>query len=325
VGEGTFSDRELDGYRAGADRFIAELDEEYYLHYAGLKPEFELRSIYERHADLTDLETIKRLGETVQGKQNLELFRFGCEGYLGELTRENAEKIAELEAKLEIQHEGEPVGYRMLPPTIANTAERDTRARLEQSRNELTEEHLNPLYLDAVHATQRAVPELGAPTYFHLYRDRFEYDLEGLAAQCRVFLDSTERLYEESMDRVLRERVGVGLAEAERLAVVLDLEAGLELGDLLGVVARQLAEIGLAAEAEELEVLAPAHRRADPLDRLEVGEIGMPLVDRAEVVVGLEPGEVAVVLLVELGDEAVRARAVPVELALAGNVVAHAA
>ena len=28
------SERELDGYRAGADRFIAELDEEYYLHMA---------------------------------------------------------------------------------------------------------------------------------------------------------------------------------------------------------------------------------------------------------------------------------------------------
>ena len=33
--------------------------------------------------------------------ENRELFRFGCEGYLGELTREHAEKIAELEAKLE--------------------------------------------------------------------------------------------------------------------------------------------------------------------------------------------------------------------------------
>ena len=216
MSEGTLSDRELDGYRTGADRFIAELDEEYYLHYAGLKPEFELRSIYERHADLTDLETISRLGESVHGKENLELFRFGCEGFLGELTREHAEKIAENEAKLEIQHEGEPVGYRMLPPTIANTADRDTRERLEESRNELTEEHLNPLYLDAVNATQRAMPELGGPTYFQLYRDRFEYDLEGLAAQCRAFLDSTERLYEDSMDRVLRDRVGIGLAEAER-------------------------------------------------------------------------------------------------------------
>ncbi len=212
----TPGDRELDGYRAQADRFIAELDEEYYLHYSGLKHDFELRPIYERHADLIRLETVQGLGRAVSGTDNLELFRFACEGYLGELTRESAEKIADREASLEVQHEGGPVGYRMLPPTIANTPDRATRARLETARNELTEEHLNPLHLDAVHATQRAVPDLGAATYFELYRDRFHYDLEGLAAQCRAFLDSTERLYEGAIDRVLRERVGVGLADAER-------------------------------------------------------------------------------------------------------------
>ncbi|MBA2383112.1 MAG: hypothetical protein H0V68_00395, partial [Actinobacteria bacterium] len=132
------------------------------------------------------------------------------------LTREHAEKIAELEATLQVPHDGEPVGYRMLPPTIANTADRATRARLEQARNELTEEHLNPLHLEAVATTQRALPELGAETYYELYRDRFGFDLDGLAGQCRAFLDSTERLYEEAMDRALREHVGVGLAEAER-------------------------------------------------------------------------------------------------------------
>ncbi len=68
MNDGTPSERELDGYRTGADRFIAELDEEYYLHYAGLKPEFELRPIYERHADLTDLNTIRRIGTAVDGK-----------------------------------------------------------------------------------------------------------------------------------------------------------------------------------------------------------------------------------------------------------------
>ncbi len=219
MGEGAFSDNELDGYRAGADRFLAELDEEYYLHYAGLKAELELRPIYERHADLIELGTVKRLGDAVRGRENRELFRFGCESYLGELTREQAERIADLEATLETPHDGGKVGYRMLPPTIANTADRATRARLEQARNELTEEHLNPLHLQAVRATQLAVPELGAPTYFELYRDRLQFDLEGLAAQCRAFLASTELLYEESMDRLLRERVGVGLADAERYDV----------------------------------------------------------------------------------------------------------
>ena len=40
-----------------ADRFIAELDEETYLHFAGLKDTYELVPIYERHAELTKLET----------------------------------------------------------------------------------------------------------------------------------------------------------------------------------------------------------------------------------------------------------------------------
>jgi hypothetical protein len=216
VSEPAFSDRELDSYRSGADRFIAELDEEYYLHYAGLKADFDLRPIYERHAELTELERVRRLGEAVRGRENLELFRFGCEGYLGELTREHSEKIAELEASLEAPHDGGSVGYRMLPPTIANTADRAIRARLESARNALTEEHLNPLYLDAVRVTQRAVPQLGAQTYFELYRDRFGIDLEGLGAQCRGLLDATEPLYEEVMDRALREHVGIGLEEAER-------------------------------------------------------------------------------------------------------------
>ena len=51
-----------DEARLVIERVCAELDEEYYLHYAGLKPEFELRPIYERHAELTDLETIRRIG-----------------------------------------------------------------------------------------------------------------------------------------------------------------------------------------------------------------------------------------------------------------------
>ena len=210
------SERELDGYRAGADRFIAELDEEYYRHYAGLKPDFDLRPIYERHANLTDVETVKRLGEAVRGRENLELYRFGCEGYLGELTREHAERIAELETTLETAHAGEAVGYRMLPPTIANTADRTTRERLETARNALTDEHLNPLYLDSVETAGRGVRALGASDYFELYRDRFGFDLEGLAAQCLAFLDSTERLYEESMDRALHQHLGIGLGEAER-------------------------------------------------------------------------------------------------------------
>jgi hypothetical protein len=207
---------ELDAYRAEADRFIAELDEEYYLHYAGLKDRLELEEIYERHSVLTELERVQALGASVNGDRRLrELWHFGCEGYLGKLTREDAERLAAIEAELEVTVDGETVPFRMLRPTMANEPDRGKRERLDRSLWESTEKHLNPIHLESVETVRRALPELGTPSYVELH-ERFGFDLRGLAAQCRDFLDSTERLYEENLDRATREQLGLSLDETQR-------------------------------------------------------------------------------------------------------------
>src|SRR5437763_14216409 len=92
------SDRELDAYREQADRFIAELDEEFYLHYAGLKESFDLSPIYERHRNLTEVDVVKSVGLPVNGGRRVrELWRFACEGHFGEVTPDHAAKLARLE------------------------------------------------------------------------------------------------------------------------------------------------------------------------------------------------------------------------------------
>jgi hypothetical protein len=210
------SPRELDAYREQADRFIAELDEEYYLHYAGLKEAFELAPIYERHAELTQLGKAQSIGLSVNGGRGVrELWRFACEGYLGNLTREHAERAAMLEAELEVQVDGETIPFRMIRPKLANEPDRARRERLDRVRVEIVEERLNPIHLEAAQVEQRAVRELGATTYLELYR-KFGFELDELAEQCRAFLDSTERLYEESADRLFRDRIGIGLDEIKR-------------------------------------------------------------------------------------------------------------
>jgi hypothetical protein len=210
------TERELEGWRAEADRFIAELDEEYYLHYAGLKESFDLVPIYEAHAELTTLDTALAIGASVNGdRRRRELWRFSCEGYVGNVNRELEERQARVEAELSATVDGEEIPFRMLRPTIANTADRDKRARLDVVRTELGEEHLNPIYLDGARTTASAVPELGSRDYVELYR-RFAFQLDDLAEQCRSLLGSTEQLYEEAMDRALRARLGIGLAEARR-------------------------------------------------------------------------------------------------------------
>src|SRR5207248_8672630 len=115
------SERQLDSLRADADRFIAELDEEAYLHFAGHKDTYDLVPIYERHAELTTLDTALRIGASVNGGRNTrELWRFACEGYLGNFVREEAERIAELEAGLKAEVDGDEIPYRNIRPAIAN-------------------------------------------------------------------------------------------------------------------------------------------------------------------------------------------------------------
>jgi hypothetical protein len=211
------SDRELDAYREDADRFVAALDEEYYLHFAGHKQTLDLEPIYERHSALTTLEQAQSVGLSVEhgGRRVRELWRFSCEGYLGNLTRSQAEKAAELEAELTAEVDAQTVPYRMLRPLMANTDDRATREQIDRIRCDLGAEHLNPVYREALEVEQEGVRALGSDTYLDLYH-RFGMDLESLAAQCRDFLSSTESLYETHADKLLRARIGLSLDEAKR-------------------------------------------------------------------------------------------------------------
>jgi hypothetical protein len=212
------SDRELDAYREQADRFIAELDEEFYLHYAGLKETFDLAPIYERHASLTQLDQVRTIGLAVNGGARIrELWRFACEGYFGDLTRDHAEKLAQLESELQVSVDGDEIPYRMVRPALANEPDRNKRRELDAQANDVLDEHMNPLHLDAAQVVQQGARDLGFESYLELYRKALPASaLDELADQCKTFLATTEKLYEDWADRLFRARVGVPLTEAER-------------------------------------------------------------------------------------------------------------
>lgn len=207
----------LDAVRADAERFLSALDEEEYLHYAGRKDRLELEPIYERHASLAELETARAVGAAVNGdRRKRELWRFTCEAHLGRLTRAHEERRAELEAGLVARVGGEEIPYRMLRTRMANEPDRERRRRLDAARVELAEEHLNPVRVDAAAAVRAGVRDLGAATYLELYRDKFGMELDRLAEQCLAVLETTEGLYVDLVDRLFRERVGIGLDDAAR-------------------------------------------------------------------------------------------------------------
>ena len=200
--------RELDAFRERADRFVADLDEEYYLHFSGQKPSLDVEQVYERYEDLTTLETAQQM----QGAPT-ELRRFACEGYLGNLTRAHQARVASVEAELEATVDGKTIPYRMLRVAMSNEPDRDTRQRLEETRVRLLDEQLNPVYLEAAQIDREAVVKLGAPNYYELYKN-FGFRLDELADECRALLDETEKLWEREGDKLFRARLGIGLADA---------------------------------------------------------------------------------------------------------------
>ena len=157
---------DLGAYRE-ADRFIAAIDEEFYLHFAGHKETLDVAPIYERYADLTTLEQAERLAATVRREPCADRGSGAspAKSYLGALTREQAERVANLEASLTAEIDGETIGFRALRPTALNEPDRERRARLEGARVELTEEHLLTLYLEAAEERLKATTRLGAQTY----------------------------------------------------------------------------------------------------------------------------------------------------------------
>ncbi|HEV8459450.1 MAG TPA: hypothetical protein VGQ38_01975 [Gaiellaceae bacterium] len=206
--------RVIDSFRDEADRFVADMDEEYYLHFAGLKETLDVERIYEQYADLTTLEKANEMKEAPT-----ELWRFACEGFLGNLTREHQARVAEVEAGLEANVDGEAHPYRMLRVVMSNEPDRAKRQRLEETRIRLLDEHLNPIYHEASEIDREAVHQLGAPNYYELYK-RFGFRLDELRAECEALLDETEKLWEREGDKLFRERLGIGLTDARSWDVV---------------------------------------------------------------------------------------------------------
>ncbi len=248
--------REIDGLSAEAERFGSELNEEQYLHFSGQKETFDLAPIYERHARLTELGTAVALGASVAGiRTRRELWRFACEGYLGNFVTAEAERIAQLEATLSATLDGEEIPFRMLRPRLMNEEDRDTRKQLSELRTDLTEEHLNGLYLHAAEVVHEETARLGATSYADLYRE-FGLPLDDLAAQCRTFLSETESLWEEAGDRLFRSRLGLGLGEVQRWDVgrafrAAEWDTGFPADAMLPALEATLTDLGVDIRSQE--------------------------------------------------------------------------
>jgi hypothetical protein len=218
---------DLDSYRERAERFNAELQREYYRHYAGYKADYEVEAIYERYADLCTREAVEALRDRVASADDADagsdaarrlryLLHFALDGYLGRESRREEAALAEAEATLEVEVDSHRLPYRMVPVAQANEADAARRGELEVARSAVLEERLNPLHRTALERSHGLIKELGWRSYADAYSELRGVDLNSLGARMQAFLDQTEGGYGSLCDPQLKRYAGVRLGTARR-------------------------------------------------------------------------------------------------------------
>ena len=213
---------DLDTYARDSEQFVGEMDREYYLHFAGHKEDFEIEEIYERHAGLFARDVVEGLRERLaagpaeEARRVRYLLELAVGGLLGQETKREEAELAQREAALELQVNGDRLPYRQSAVDQANEPDPGRRAAIEEARLEVLERELNPLHRSALERAHQLSRELGWASYLDMYGDLKQIDLAALERQTRAFLDATADAYEPTVDPHLRHQVGLGLHELRR-------------------------------------------------------------------------------------------------------------
>jgi hypothetical protein len=216
---------DLDDYRVRAERFLQEHDREYLEHFAGLKPDYEVSGIFERHAPLFAGDAIAALREdwrrasagSEQARRLRWLVAFGVEGRLGEATRALDEELARREASTTLAlNDGRPTALRQAQAALMNEPDAGRRSELEAARLEATARELTALQRERWELTHALARELGWESYRALWQELSGVELGALAQQCDAFLAATDAEHDARLDPELRRTTGVPLAGARR-------------------------------------------------------------------------------------------------------------
>ncbi len=211
----------IDRIRSDLEEFTSLVDEEHYLNGAGLKDRAEFTRIYEKFGRLFNKETIDFVHEyskTVEGDEErrvgyLKAFLVG--DYMQNRVRELSDRVLTMEVEATVEVEGRTMPFRQAAVVLANESDHYRRSEIFQARNRVMD-RLNPVLEERFRMMHETARELGYAGYVELYEDIKSFDLKALEGILRPLLEKTRALYHERMGRMVKERTGLGLGEAEK-------------------------------------------------------------------------------------------------------------
>jgi hypothetical protein len=189
-----------------------ELGREYYLTLAGLKLDAAFQEIYGRYPELLCDEVLAMAKES----GSLPLLEWIVGVRIGRQVAPLEEQQIEWEQGAVLKVNGQEVPYLRATIELANSADRDYRLQLDRVRASEQARGLDGMKRDRLALEHAEMSALGYPDYIIAVSALSGIDLDALGDSAAEFLVRTEDMYGDSLARVVRKRLGLGLGQLMR-------------------------------------------------------------------------------------------------------------
>jgi len=216
----------LQRLRGEGQAFMEAISREGYLALAGHKKTAEYQPIYQKYARILGTDALELM---------LEAFRSAPEGsddkrsaqwlLEWEIESQASKPLAALDER-EIAWEnsavirspdGRVIQYQAAPIEIANTKDRKLRLALDSARADLVEKEHSPLRRERLEREKEYIESLGvADNYNSSFEAVTGISLAALAASCERFLRDTQAMWDDTLPRVLKKKIGIKASQAKR-------------------------------------------------------------------------------------------------------------
>jgi len=220
MGKGVTGMLNLEELKRDLENFIREMAVEFYLNVSGLKVESNNSSIYKKYMSLFKKGLITEVNDMrghVKGEEEKKLrYISNCltMEYLKNAMKSQLDEANTWESKKVLEVDGEKMAFRQANAKIRDEDDRIKRGRIYAAWSQAVDEY-NPLLLKLVLGLREKSKELGYSNYVTLYSDIKGIDLRQLEIVTEKFIEETDSLYTREMERVVRERLGLGLSDVE--------------------------------------------------------------------------------------------------------------
>jgi len=193
-------------YISHSERFLAELEREYYLVGSGQKEQMEIAAIYARFPELFELPSVQAcLSEHTQSSSDVEaryLALFAVDGYMEDRVKAHTEEIANQELSATVPWEGEDLPLQQVRSVLAQEPDQDRRHDLHSRQLSVVWQQ-QPQRVERLQRLHEEAESLGFEGYTRLYDGLKGLGLSDLAEAMSVLLSETEAVYGRRLEATL--------------------------------------------------------------------------------------------------------------------------